>query len=345
MKVYRGLENVRPRGCLALAVGVFDGVHRGHQAIIAKAVSAARRECCRSAVLTFDPHPDAVLRPGPGSARLTTTGEKLDLLASLGVQMAIVAEFGEALAEMPAEVFVRRVVHEQLRACCVVVGEDWRFGAGGGGNVGLIRDLAGKLQVRVQTVPPITHGGAKISSTRIRRVLSRGGIEAAGELLGRPYRLAGRVVAGRGRGRELGFPTANVAPPAGKLVPGSGVYACWAGLRRLRPAVVNIGVRPTFQRAGEGTVQRAGEGTVEVHLLDSPRRVQLLGKSLQVFFVERLRAERRFATSDALARQIARDCTIAREKLAALQPAPDMLLFEDPNASSAEAKGKSRIRR
>jgi len=337
VKVYRGLENVRPRGRLALAVGVFDGVHRGHQAIIAKAVSAAGRECCRSAVLTFDPPPDAVLRPGTGSARLTTTGEKLDLLASLGVQMAIVAEFGEALAEMPAEVFVRRVVHEQLRACCVVVGEDWRFGAGGGGNVGLIRDLAGKLQVRVQIVPPITHGGAKISSTRIRRVLSRGGVEAAGELLGRPYRVAGRVVAGRGRGRELGFPTANVAPPAGKLVPGSGVYACWAGVRRLRPAVVNIGVRPTFERAGEGTV--------EVHLLDSPRRVRLLGKSLQVFFVERLRAERRFATSEALVRQIARDCTIARERLAALQPPPDMLLFEGPNASSAEAKGKSRIRR
>ena len=337
MRVYRGLENVRLRGRLALAVGVFDGVHRGHQAIAAAAVGAARRQCCRSAVLTFDPHPDAVLSPGSGRAQLTTTGEKLDLLAALGVQAAIVAEFGEALAAMPAEAFVRRVLYQQLRACCVVVGEGWRFGAGGGGDVGLIRELAGKLQVKVQTVPPITQGGVKISSTRIRRLLSRGGVEAAGELLGRPYRLAGRVVAGRGRGRELGFPTANVAPPAGKLVPASGVYACWAGARRLRPAVVNIGVRPTFETGKEGTV--------EVHLLDPPRRVELVGKSLRVFFVERLRAERRFSTPDALVRQIGRDCAIARERLAGLQPAPDMLLFEGPNASSAEAKRKSIIRR
>ena len=134
MRVYRGLENVRLRGRLALAVGVFDGVHRGHQAIAVTAVGAARRQCCRSAVLTFDPHPDAVLKRGTGSALLTTTGEKLDLLASLGVQVAIVAEFGEALAEMPAEAFVWRVLHERLRACCVVVGEDWRFGAGKGAD-------------------------------------------------------------------------------------------------------------------------------------------------------------------------------------------------------------------
>jgi len=189
----------------------------------------------------------------------------------------------------------------------------------------------------VQTVPPITERGVKISSTRIRRLLSRGSVEAAGEFLGRRYRLAGEVVVGRGRGRELGFPTANVAPPAGKLVPGSGVYACWAGARRLRPAVVNIGVRPTFETAAEGTV--------EVHLLDPPRRVELVGKRLQVFFVERLRAERRFSSSEALARQIARDCTTARERLAALQPGPDMLLFQGPDVSSAEAKRKSGIRR
>ena len=327
MKVYRGLDKVRPWRCLALAVGVFDGVHRGHQAIIAKAVRAARRRRCRSAVLTFDPHPDAVLRPGSERALLTSTGEKLDLIASLGVQAAVVAEFGEALSEMPAEVFVRRVLHEQLRACCVVVGDDWRFGAGGSGGVRLMRDLAGDLGVKVQVVPPVAWEGAKISSTRIRRLLSRGDVAGAGELLGRPYRVEGRVVAGRGRGRELGFPTANVAPPAGKLVPGSGVYACWAGVRRLRPAVVNIGVRPTFERKGEGSV--------EVHLLDPPRRVQLLGKSLQVFFVERLRAERRFSTSHALVRQIGRDCAAARGKLAALQPAQDMLLFSRPNASSA----------
>lgn len=316
MRVVRGLHAIRPRKCLCLAMGVFDGVHIGHREIISRAVAAAAEMGGAAAVLTFEPHPEAVLRARGAPQLLTTTSEKLALLRALGVKVAVVAPFDTDLAGMPAETFVEDVVVRRLGACCLFVGEGWRFGSGARGTTDLLQRMGRTYGFRVGIIPRIAAGGAPVSSTRIRRLLARGKVGPAAELLGRPYELSGEVVTGAGRGRRLGWPTANVLPPAEKLVPGDGVYACWAGLRRLGPAVTNIGVRPTFELRGGRTI--------EVHLLGRPR-VDLVGRNLRVAFGERLRAERRFANAEDLLAQMERDAARAQKVLSGLQGPADVL--------------------
>lgn len=311
----RGLDDPRP---LCLAIGVFDGVHLGHQAIVRTAVERARAYGGTSAVLTFEPHPDAVLRPERAPLLLTTTEEKLALLRSLGVRLVVLAPFDPALASTPAEAFVRLALGQDLRARCVIVGQDWRFGARGTGTPGLLRRMAPEFGFRVSVVAPVLVGGRRVSSTRIRALLTKGQVGAAARCLGRWYEVAGAVVAGEGRGRRLGFPTANVAPPPGKLLPADGVYACWSGTGRLRPAVASIGVRPTFEEAGERRL--------EVHLLEARPRASLLGRKLRVRFAARLREERRFGSEQELVRQMEGDARQARLALA-LQPSPDVVSF------------------
>jgi riboflavin kinase/FMN adenylyltransferase len=317
VRVIRGLRDVRLRRPVCLAIGVFDGVHLGHQAVISAAVRMSASGRPAPAVMTFDPHPDAVLSAGAAAVLLTTTDEKVRLLAGLGIKVAVIAEFDRGLAETSAEDFVRELVVEKLRAQCLVVGEGWLFGAGGRGTPVLLRRLGEAMGFRVAVVPPVKVGGRIVSSTRVRRLLERGKVEEARECLGRPYQVAGEVVAGEGRGRQLGYPTANVDPPSGKLVPAHGVYACLAGVRRLRPAVTNIGVRPTF---GSG-----GRPRVEVHLLAPVRKPRLLGRRLHVEFIAGLRGERRFLSPDALKRQMARDCEAARRVLGALHRSGDVI--------------------
>jgi len=301
---------------LCLAMGVFDGVHRGHQQVLAAAVRQAARTRITPAVLTFEPHPDAVLSPGGAPPLLTTTSEKLALLREMGIRLAVLATFDRRLADMPPDAFVRDLLAGRLRARCLVVGEGWRFGAAGKGATGLLCEMAPELGFHVSVVRPVIVRGAKVSSTRLRALLGRGRVSAAREMLGRCYQVSGEVVKGAGLGRALGYPTANLNPPGDKLVPGDGIYACLAGLRRLRPAVAYIGRRPT---AGTG-----GGRSVEVHVLaaggsgTSRSRLDLLGRVLQVEFVARLRGDREFPSLDALARQIGRDCDRAASLLAAL---------------------------
>ena len=316
MRVIGGLAGLRVPQPLCLAMGVFDGVHVGHQAIIAAAVKLAGRRGA-PAVLTFDPHPDAVLSREGAPQLLTTAGEKLDLLRRVGVKVVVVVEFTRSFASIPPVDFIERLLADQLKACCVVVGEGWRFGAEGAGSPELLKKMARGLGFRVKVVPAVKVGGVIASSTRIRRLLQQGRVASARGFLGRDYHLSGEVVSGDGRGRQLGFPTANVSPPAEKLIPAEGVYACYAGLRALRPAVTSIGVRPTFGPAGPRRI--------EVHLLESPRPPRLLGRRLRVAFVERLRGERRFASPGALTAQMRCDCDRARWLLSALHPSPGML--------------------
>jgi riboflavin kinase/FMN adenylyltransferase len=261
-------------------------------------------------VLTFDPHPDAVLRPENAPSLLTTSEEKLSLLRDLGVQLSVVAEFNARLAATAAEVFVKEVLVAQLRARCIIVGADWRFGAGGRGTPALLRALAPGLGYRVSVVAPVIDGGAETSSTRIRALVNSGDVMAAAKLLGRPYWASAGVVRGDGMGRRLGFPTANLDISHEKLLPANGVYASRAGQRRYRPAVSYVGTRPTFDCRRRRRV--------EVHLLDYRRPVDLVGRRMKVEFVSRLREDRRFRSQEALVEQIGRDCTGARRILAAL---------------------------
>ncbi len=309
MRVIRGLDR-RLRRPLCLALGVFDGLHLGHRKVIDTAVSWARRGPLAVGVLTFDPHPDTIINPSGAPHLLTTTEEKLALLRELEVNIAVIAGFTRQLAHMPAERFVRDVLVRGLRARRIVVGEGWRFGAGGAGSSEVLRVLGGELGFQVSVVPPVSVKGREVSSTRIRRLLLRGRLEAANELLGRPYGMAGCVVAGAGRGRDLGFPTANLDVPTTKLIPADGVYACLAGLRKMRPAVAYIGTRPTFEEAGDRRV--------EVHLLEPPRRAMLRGRQLRIRMIARLRGGREFASAQALAAQMERDSVRADALLSCL---------------------------
>ncbi len=287
-----------------LALGVFDGVHIGHRRVIGMAVANARMGVS-PAVLTFDPHPDAVVNPRGAPPLLTTTGEKIEILRRLGVKLVVVARFDQALAGMPAEDFVANVLVNRLRARCIVVGENWRFGAGERGTTELLEQMSSSgAGFVVATVSPVILKGEPVSSTRIRRLLLDGEIGEANELLGQLYSLSGHVVKGYGLGRKLGFPTANLEVPAEKLIPADGVYASWVRSRRLEsglkwPAMCYIGRRPTFGGSG---VRR-----VEVHLLRRRGPVGSLGNTLRVEFVSHLRPDRRFPSADGLVEQMAID--------------------------------------
>jgi riboflavin kinase/FMN adenylyltransferase len=312
VRVIHGLPRRRLRRPLSLAIGVFDGVHVGHQAIINAAFELGRPHALLPSVLTFDPHPGSVLRPGGGPPLLTTIEERLKLLASLGVHTAIVARFDRELAGLPPEDFVRDILIGKLRARCLTIGRDWRFGAKASGDASLLAELGPRYGFVFCSCPSVTVDGVIVSSTLLRSLLAGGEVTEAVRYLGRPYQLSNTVQAGEQRGRRLGIRTANLALPPGKVVPADGVYACWAGVSRFAPAVASVGVRPTFTEEGERRI--------EVHLLDRPRPPRLLGRRLRVAFAVRLRGERRFPSAEALQRQMGVDARSARSLLAALQP-------------------------
>jgi riboflavin kinase/FMN adenylyltransferase len=305
MRIVRGLPSVPPeRRPSAVALGVFDGVHLGHRAILGAAVAHARATGAPALVCTFEPHPMEVLQPDRAPLPITTLDERLELIAACGVDGAIVLAFTPELAAVEPEAFVKDVLVERLAARQVVVGFNHRFGRGARGDAALLRELGTRVGFGVDVIEPLTVDGVPVSSTAIRAALGRGDLEAAARMLGRPYTLPGTVVAGAGRGRTLGFPTANVAPDRPVLV-APGVYACTLEVAgRPRRAVVNVGVRPTF---GEDTL------AVEAYLLDFSG--DLYGQTVRLVFVSRVREERRFPSVDALRAQIADDVETARRRL------------------------------
>jgi riboflavin kinase / FMN adenylyltransferase len=294
-------------GPASVAVGNFDGVHRGHQALVEAAVERARAQGGAAVLLTFDPHPARVLRPGAAPAALTTLAQKEELVAGLGIDRVVVATFDARLAGLSPEAFAEQVLQRSLGARHVVVGESFRFGRGRAGDPRSLETLGAGLGFAVEVVPPVLYGGGPISSSRVREALARGGVMEAWELLGRPYFVDGVVVRGDGRGRTIGVPTANLAPEE-QILPAHGVYAarCRVG-ERWHDAVVNVGERPTF---GGGRV------TLEAHLLDFEG--DLYDARVRLAFSERLRGEERFPSPEALVAQIRADIAAAR----ALLPPP-----------------------
>lgn len=299
MVIARYPEDARPARWSGpiVAIGNFDGVHRGHLKLIERIREAAQARGTVPVVLTFDPHPPRVLRPDKAPPLLMTLQQKAATLENDGVAGLAVVSFSAAMAAWEPEQFVRRVLVDWLRASEVWVGADFLFGRNRTGTFSLLRTLGQQWGYRAEKVEPVRYRDFIISSTRIRRLLTEGRVDEASALLGRHYALTGDVVRGQQRGRLLGFPTANLST-ANELVPMPGVYATLVSVDgHTFRAVTNVGVRPTF---GDALAP-----TVESHLLDASP--DLYGQTLQVAFVQRLRDEQRFADVDALRGQIAAD--------------------------------------
>ena len=286
-----------------LALGNFDGVHRGHAKIIDRVRRRADERGVTAAVLTFDPHPSRVVRPDKAPPLLMTTRQKLDVLADAGMAGVAVVRFTEELSRWDPEMFVRTVLVEWLRVAEVWVGANFLFGHGRAGNFSRLRDLGARYGFRAEKIDPVRYREFVVSSTRVRRLIADGRVDEAGALLGHHYMLAGTVAHGEHRGRQLGFPTANLDTD-NELFPPHGVYATAVLIAGdIHPAVTNVGLRPTFARVSPGPV-------VESHIFDLDR--DLYGLDIKVAFVQRLRDEVAFPDGDALRAQIARDCEQAR---------------------------------
>ncbi|MEJ2212166.1 MAG: bifunctional riboflavin kinase/FAD synthetase [Anaerolineae bacterium] len=304
MEVIDDLAKVGLRRETILTIGAFDGVHRGHQALISPVVTRARAFGRLSGVITFHPHPAVVLAPDRAPRYLTTPGEKVALLERLGVDLVVLLTFDRRMASTPARDFVE-TVSWRLRMQELWVGADFALGRRREGDVDYLRRLGRELGYDVNVVEPLLLDGEVVSSSRIRRLLLEGEVEEATRLLGRYPSLSGEVVEGARRGHTLGFPTANLEIRPERAVPANGVYAVYALLGRERhPAVANVGVRPTFDN---------GQRTVETYILDFEG--DLYGCDLVVEFVARLRRERRFESVEDLVEQIGKDTEMARSML------------------------------
>jgi riboflavin kinase / FMN adenylyltransferase len=296
------------RGGGAITVGTFDGVHRGHVALLVALRSAADRLGLPAVVVTFDPHPLQVVRPADAPRLLSTREDRIELFAQLGVDRAVFLRFDHALAALPPERFVRDILADRLGVRYLVTGYDHGFGRDRTGDADLLRRIGRDLGFDVEVVPPLEVEGAPASSSRVRKALVSGDVEAAAAILGRPYSVRGTVVRGDGRGRSLGFPTANLAVPENeKLIPQEGIYVVHAGVEgELRDGVMHIGPRPTFPGA---------PATLELHLLDYSGN--LYGSSLEVRFCRRLRGIERFSGESTLVAAMHEDVRRAREVLSA----------------------------
>lgn len=308
MDFIRGRHNLRAghRGCVA-TIGNFDGVHRGHQAMLARLRELGGEHALPSTLLTFEPHPLEYLRPELAPARLSSLRDKLRLLSGAGVDRVVCLRFNRALAELSAEEFVASLLVEGLGVRALLIGDDFRFGRGRQGDVELLRRLGERYGYQVLAMPTLSAGGERISSTRVRQALAAGDLDQARALLGHPYIVSGRVVRGRALGRELGFPTANLAFGARKPALNGIFVVTVHGLGEPRPGVASVGTRPTVSGV---------EPLLEVHLLDFAG--DLYGRELRVEFLQRLRAEERFASVEAMRRQIVRDAEQARHFFASI---------------------------
>jgi len=297
-----------PRGAV-LSIGNFDGVHVGHHAVLRHVVATAREARVPAAAMTLDPHPVKLLRPSAAPQLLTTLAQRLELIAATGIDVTLVLPFTHRLARMPAERFVREVIVDRLAAREGYIGANFRFGADRGGDVDLLARMGRELGFRASAWPTVVVDGEPVSSTRVRKAVSEGGVEQAAKLLGRVPFVDGQVVVGRQMGRGIGFPTLNV-DVENELLPARGVYVTAAevdGVEGVYGSVTNVGVRPT--------VTDGGFVTVESHLFGFGADVY--GRRARVHFLARLREERSFPSVEALREQIGRDAEAARRTLEA----------------------------
>ncbi len=288
-----------------MCIGVFDGVHRGHQAVVRQAVTVARANDEPAVVCTFDRHPAMVLAPERVPPSIGSLGQNLAAISALGASSVVVLPFDSELARLSADEFLSDVLRGRLRAGRLVVGHDFAMGRGREGTVDWLRE-----RIETTVVPAFEEGGHRVSSTSIRQAVAAGDVGLAGGLLGRPFALAGVVVGGQRLGRELGYPTANLARTAPQVLPGDGVYAgaCDTPFGRFGAAVA-VGVRPTVGVQGGGR-------TVEAYLIDYPGD-SLYGRAVELAFFERLRGEEAFGSLEELKAQMALDVEAARRVVAA----------------------------
>jgi len=296
-------------GCV-VTIGAYDGVHVGHRHLIAQVMTLATELHCASAVVTFDRHPAKVVRPESAPRVLTDLDQKLELLAATGVDYTLVVHFDERRSQESAEDFVTEVLVGCLRAQAVVVGHDFHFGHGRQGDVPLLQRMGARYGFDVHGLRLVSDeaGRQPVSSTRIRQLLAEGRVEQAAILLGRPHEVRGMVERGDRRGRELGFPTANLAVPAEIQLPADGIYAGWylGPDRNPRPAAISLGKRPTFYREADSSLLEAYLLDFDGDLYDEPASVQ---------FVARLRDEERFDSVDALIDRMGGDVEATRRLL------------------------------
>jgi riboflavin kinase/FMN adenylyltransferase len=278
-------------------VGVFDGVHLGHQCLIAAATAEARRRRCWSVALTFRNHPLSLLAPAYAPMLLTDVGEKVNLIAKLSPSLIAAIPFEPATANLEPEAFIEQVLAKSLHAVSVWCGADFRFGREGRGDLRMLNEIGQRFGLSARTIGPVCLNEKIVSSTWIRLMIERGEVERAAECLGRSYVVRGPVVSGHGRGRQLGYPTANVAPPAGIVLPGDGIYAVRVEVGgRLRNGAIHVGPAPTFQIT---------DRRLEVHLFDF--HADLIGQTIGLHFVARLRDVKRFDSPDQLILQMKDD--------------------------------------
>ncbi|HEY0005226.1 MAG TPA: bifunctional riboflavin kinase/FAD synthetase [Pyrinomonadaceae bacterium] len=303
MRLFHGADNAEVARPTVLTLGVFDGLHLGHQLIMRTVVERARRLEAVPTVITFDPHPRAVLHPESAPPLLQTFDQKIEALGVLGIRQAIVIHFTREFARVGAEDFLRDVVRERLQAREVYLGRGFAFGHHREGNIELLRRVSNELGFHADEVPEVQLRGQRISSSRIRQLLSEGRVNLARSMLGRPYGVEGRVVRGQERGRTLGFPTANLRPQ-NRVIPRRGVYVTATLIEGAwRRSITNVGTRPTFESDAEPSV--------ETFVIDWAG--DLYGDVVRVRFLHRLRDERKFDSVEDLKRQIEQDSKRARQ--------------------------------
>ena len=305
MELLRSIpELARLRGPLFLAIGVFDGVHRGHQAVISTSADHARVANGTPVVVTFDPHPEKVLRPQAAPHLLSATKHKIALIRALGVEHLLIITFDKQFAATEPEDFVAQLVNHSkpLREICV--GHEWSFGKNRRGNLDLLKGLGAKSSFDVVGIPPVKINGAVVSSTAIRQAVEKGDLAKAAEMLGREYTILGTVTHGDNLGKKIGFPTANLSAHSEQFPP-NGVYAAKAWVDgELYRGVINLGVRPTVSGG-------KAERVLEIYLFDFNR--DIYGHDVEVHFLKFLRPEKKFENLDALVQQIRQDVQQARE--------------------------------
>ena len=301
MKIFHGTDNAGITRGTVLTLGVFDGLHLGHQKIMQKTVERAKATNSVATAITFDPHPRAVLYPENAPPLLQTLDQRLANFGVLGIEQAIVIRFDKEFADQNAEEFLRDIVYDRLQAREVYLGKGFAFGKNRGGNIELLRKMSEKLGFVADEVEEITLRGQRISSSKIRHLLADGKVNLARRMLGRPYGVEGQIVRGDQRGRTIGFPTANLKPQ-NRVIPKYGVYATANLIDGVwRRSITNVGVRPTF----EGDK----EPSIESYIFDFDG--DLYGDVLRVRFLHRIRDERKFSGIDELKNQIAKDSQTA----------------------------------
>jgi riboflavin kinase/FMN adenylyltransferase len=307
MKIFRGIARRSERVPVALAIGNFDGVHRGHQALLAQLVDAARRHRLTPAVMTFEPHPRELFAPASAPARVANLRDKIDALAAAGVERVFIQHFNRRFASLSPERFIDEVLVGGLDTRWLLVGDDFRFGARRAGDVELLRQRAAERDYIVEQLATVQEHGVRVSSSEVRQALAAGDLARAAALLGRPYAISGRVLHGRKLGREIGFPTLNLRL-AHKRPAARGIYAVRVhGLgERPRPGVASIGLRPT--------VDDSGRWLLEVHLFDFAQ--QVYGRLVRVELVHKLRDETKYDSLQGLTAAIRNDAATARALLA-----------------------------